>query len=611
MENIENLAKLVRYYILKSTTVAGTGHPSSSMSATDILTTLFFNGHFRADLNNPKHASNDRLIFSKGHASPLFYALYAVAGKVSEDELWGLRKFQSHLEGHPTMEFPYTEAATGSLGQGLSIGVGQALNAKLEKLDYRTYVLLGDSEMAEGSVWEAMSLASHYKLNNLVAILDVNRLGQRGETMYGHNTDIYDERAQAFGWDTIVIDGHNLQDIESALIWAKEDRVDLPRMIIAKTLKGKGVSFMENKDGWHGKAVPEADLQKALDELGQVDNSLRGEVAAPSNTQPHKRDPEEAENTVYKEGDKVATRKAYGQSIAHLVTKNKDIVVLDAETSNSTYAEFVKKTAPERFYEMYIAEQNMVGTAQGFSARGKIPFVSTFAAFFSRAYDQIRMSQYSNGNIKFVGSHVGVSIGEDGASQMGLEDIAMFRSILGSVILYPSDAVSTYKLTELASIHKGNVYIRTTRAETQVLYKESEEFKIGGSKTLKESKDDVITVIGAGITLHEALKAYEELKKDGIHIRVVDLYSVKPIDLDMLKKSAEETKGFLTVEDHHHEGGIGEAILYLLSSKLGINVPVKILSVKNMPRSGKPQELLDYEDISAKAIIEQVKKLAK
>jgi len=607
MQNLENLARLIRYYILKSTTAAGSGHPTSSMSATDIMTVLFFNNHFKAELDNPQNPNNDRLIFSKGHASPLFYALYAAAGHVTEEELMTLRQFDSRLEGHPTMRFPYTEAATGSLGQGLSVGAGEAMNAKLDKLDYKTYVLLGDSEMAEGSIWEAAQIADHYKLNNLIAIVDVNRLGQRGETMYGHHTEVYEKRFQAFGWETVVIDGHNLEEIEKAFKVCDMPK-DKPIAIIAKTLKGKGVSFIEDKDAWHGKPLSKEDLEKALAELGEVDTKLRGKVTESQKSEASTQTQITSTQTKYALGASIATRKAYGEVIAELAKDNKDIVVLDAETSNSTYAEFAKKTAPERFFEMFIAEQNMVGVAQGFSARGKIPFVSTFAAFFARAFDQIRMAQYSDGNIKFVGSHVGVSIGEDGSSQMGLEDIAIFRSLHDSVVLYPSEGTSTHKLVDLAAQHKGNVYIRTTRKEVTVLYSSEEEFVIGGSKTLKSSEKDVVTVIGAGVTLHEALSAYEELQKEGINIRVVDLYSIKPIDADMLKKAVSETKAIITVEDHHPEGGIGEAVMSELN-KIGVTIPVHVLAVRKMPRSGKPQELLEFEEISASAVVNIIKQI--
>jgi len=605
MKNLEKLAKLIRYYILVSTTEAASGHPSSSLSATDLMAVMMFGGFFRADLDNPENPNNDRLIFSKGHASPLFYSIYAAAGKVSETEMLSLRKFGSKLEGHPTMEFPFTEVPTGSLGQGLSVGVGMSLNAKLEKLDYKTFVLLGDSEMAEGSVWEAMAGASYYNLNNLVAILDVNRLGQRGETMYGHHLDIYEAKAKAFGWETIVIDGHHIEEIQSAFAKATTAK-EKPFMIIARTLKGKGVSFVEDKDGWHGKALSKDELVKALAELGEVDKSLVGEVVKPGGQRQEVRGKgEEVKFTDYPKDKLVATRKAYGNALANLVDANPNVVVLDAETSNSTYSEFVKKNHPERFFEMFIAEQNMAGAALGFSRRGKIPFVSTFAAFFSRAFDQIRMSQYAHSNIKFVGSHAGVSIGEDGASQMGLEEIAMFRTLLDGVVLYPSDAISTGKLVVESAKHQGNVYIQTTRKDTAILYNPDENFTIGGSKTLKSSTEDNITVIGAGVTLHEALAAYEELKKEGVNIRVIDLYSIKPLDAQTLKQAAKETKAIIVVEDSFPEGGIGEAVGGVVSGQC----LVVSMAVRKMPHSGKPDELLAYEEIDKTAIIKKVKEL--
>ncbi len=605
-ENLEKLAKLIRYFILTSTTEAGSGHLTSSLSATDLITGLLFGGVFKFDVDQPGHPNNDRLIFSKGHASPLFYALWASAGKVTEQELLTLRKFGSPLEGHTTIAFTYTEASTGSLGQGLSIGVGMALNAKyIDKLPYRTYVLLGDSEMAEGSLWEAIQIAAHYKLDNLAGIIDVNRLGQRGETMYGHDLAAYDKRISSFGWETIVIDGHSIAEILSA--YEKTLHVkDKPVMIIAKTVKGKGVSFIEDKNGWHGKALNREELARGLDELGEVDKSIRGEIPKPEDLKPEERMPQKAKEIFYQPDTPVATRRAYGNALERIFPQFPDMVVLDGEVSNSTYSEIFMKAYPGHFFEMYIAEQNMVGAALGFSRRGKIPFVSTFAAFFTRAFDQIRMSQYSDANIKFSGSHAGVSIGEDGSSQMGLEDIAMFRTILNSVVLYPSDAVSTEKLVEKAVNHKGIVYIRTTRKDTPILYKTDEDFHIGGSKVLRQSDNDVITVAAAGITLHEALSAYEELKKEGIFIRVIDLYSVKPVDKATLKKTGSITNAIIVVEDHFAEGGIGEAVRSALADA---DVPVHSLSVQKMPKSGKPSELLDYEEISKNAIIEKVKEI--
>ena len=610
---LEKLAKLVRYYILLSTTTAGSGHPTSSMSATELMVGLLFSGVFRANLEDPKFPNNDRLIFSKGHASPLFYSLYAAAGKVSVDELKSLRKFGSHLEGHPTLEFPFTEVPTGSLGQGLSVGVGYGMNGKyLDKLPYRTYVLLGDSEMAEGSVWEALASASFNRLDNLVAILDVNRLGQRGETMYGYNLDVYQKRLESFGWHTIVVDGHNLPEVLDAYNKALQVK-DKPTAIIAKTVKGKGVSFLEDKDDWHGKALNREEFDRALVELGEVDMDFRGAVFEPLSVIPA-HEPEsrpldtgsEPGMTKYELGQMVATRKAYGNVLVNIAESFPAIVALDGETSNSTYADSLKKTHPEKFFEMYIAEQNMVGVALGLSVRGKIPFVSTFAAFLTRAFDQIRMSQYADSNIKFIGSHAGVSIGEDGSSQMALEDLAMFRTLLGAVVLYPSDAMSTEKLVALAAAHTGNVYIRTTRKETAVIYDAGVEFPIGGSKTLESSDSDVATVIGAGVTLHEALAAYKELQGEGINVRVIDLYSIKPLDIVTLKKAAQETKRIITVEDHFAEGGLGEAVAAAI---IGESVQFKNLAVRKMPHSGKPQELLDYEEISSGAIVKSVKSL--
>ncbi len=604
--NLEQLAKLVRYFILISSTKALSGHPTSSLSATDLMTTLMFGGFFRYDLKNPDNLNNDRLIFSKGHASPLFYSLWGAAGGISEDELLTLRKFGSRLEGHPSMAFPFTEVPTGSLGQGLSVGVGMAINAKyLDKLNYKTYVLLGDSEMAEGSNWEAIEIAAYYKLNNLIGILDVNRLGQRGQTLYGHNVKEFEKRISSFGWKTIVIDGHNLLQITKAFREAQTNQ-KTPIMIIAKTIKGKGVKLWEDQDNWHGKALPPEKLEEALKEIGKVDKKLRGTFIQPKKVNVKNGQPKKIEDLRYKPGEMVATRKAYGNALVRLFPKYPNMVVLDAEVSNSTYSEFFQKAHPDKFFEMFIAEQNMVGVALGLARRGKIPLASTFAAFLTRAFDQIRMSQYAMQNIKFVGSHAGVSIGEDGASQMALEDLAMFRSLLDSVVLYPSDAVSSEKLTEEAIKKDGMVYIRTTRKETPVIYKKSDKFPIGGSKVVRSGANDQVTVIGAGVTLHEALKAYEDLKEEGILIRVIDLYSVKPIDTKTLQKAVNETRAIITVEDHYPNGGIGEAVAACLS---GSNKPIISLAVSKIPKSGKPMELLNYEGISASAIIKKVKQI--
>jgi len=604
---IEKLAALIRYYSLTATSEAGSGHPTSSLSAADLMACLLFGGSFRFDTDNPGHPNNDRLIFSKGHASPLFYAQWAAAGAIPAEELMSLRKFGSRLEGHPTRAFPLTEAATGSLGQGLSIGVGIALNAKyVDKLPYRTFVLLGDSEMSEGSQWEAIQIAAYYKLDNLIGILDVNRLGQRGETMHGHHVNAYSDRVASFGWETIVIDGHSIDEILSSYTKASAVK-DRPVMIIAKTKKGQGVSFIADRNGWHGKALSEEDLKRALGELGEVDTALRGRIARPDDMKCERRTAAAVESPSYSNDKPVATRKAYGNALKRIFPAFPDMVVLDAEVSNSTYAEIFKEAYPERFFEMFIAEQNMVGTALGFSTRLKIPFVSTFAAFLTRACDQIRMGQYSEANIKYCGSHAGVSIGEDGASQMGLEDIAMFRAIHGSVVLYPADAVSTEKLVEEMARHRGISYLRTTRAATPVIYGNSETFTIGGSRVLRSSSNDSVTVIGAGITVHEALGAYEELKKDGIYIKVIDLYSIKPLDIETLKHAAESTKALITVEDHFPEGGIGEAVRSAVAEE---RITVHSLAVNKLPKSGKPAELLDYEEISRDAIINKVRSIA-
>ncbi len=607
LDQLQKIAKMMRYHILAATTHAGSGHPTSSLSATDLMAGLFFGGFFRYDADNPDHPNNDRLIFSKGHASPLFYALWVAAGKLDGDRFDNnYRKMGSPLEGHPTVAFPYVEAATGSLGQGLSIGLGSALNAKyLDKLPYITYVLLGDSEMAEGSQWEAMELATHYKLDNLIGILDVNRLGQRGETMYGWNLEVYEHRIRAFGWETILIDGHSFPEILNA--YKQGGQVaDKPTMIIAKTVKGKGVSFVENQNGWHGKALKQDDFDKAIKELGEIDKSARGKLTPPEDRRPDRPDPAPVDELDYPADKPVATRKAYGNALKRLYPKFPDIVSLDGEVSNSTMAEYFKEKYPQRFFEMYIAEQNMVGAALGLAQRGQLPFVSTFAAFLTRAFDQIRMSRYSDPNLKFVGSHAGVSIGEDGPSQMGLEDLAMMRTILDGVVLYPCDAVSTERLVEEVAQHRGIAYIRTTRSATPILYGPEEAFPIGGCKVLRRSAQDVATVVAAGITVFEALKAHDELKENGVNIRVIDLYSVKPVDEATLQEAARETKAVITVEDHYAEGGLGEAVMGALATT---PTPIYSLAVRKKPQSGKPQELLDFEDISQKAIVARVKAL--
>jgi len=604
---LAKLGALIRHYILTATTNAGSGHPTSSLSAVELMVALLFGGRFRYDPERPHFPNNDRLIFSKGHATPLFYALWVAAGKLTGEYLEAnYRKFGSPLEGHPTVSFPYVEAATGSLGQGLSVGLGLALNARrLDKLPYRTYVLLGDSEMAEGSVWEALELAAHYQLDNLVGIVDINRLGQRGETMYGWDIQSYVNRISAFGWEAIPVDGHSLPEVLAAYDKALTVQ-GKPTMILAKTIKGKGVSFIEDQNGWHGKTLSREECDRALQELGEVDLTVRGELARPEELTPEPAGPVPLAAFDYDPKTRVATRKAYGNALARLGPVNPAIVSLDGEVSNSTMAEIFARACPERFFEMYIAEQNMADVALGLATRGKIPFASTFAAFWTRAFDQIRMAQYSEPNLKFVGSHAGVSIGWDGPSQMGLEDLAMFRTLGGSVVLYPADAVATERLVEEMVKHKGIAYMRTTREATPILYGPADQFQIGGCKVLRHSQQDRATVVSAGITLFEALAAYEALQKMGIAIRVIDLYSLKPIAAATLMDAAQRTGAVITVEDHYPEGGLGEAVLSALAQA---PVPVHSLAVTKKPKSGSPEELLNYEDISRGAIVKKVREV--
>ncbi|MBW8781389.1 MAG: transketolase [Verrucomicrobia bacterium] len=607
IEQLPALARLIRYHCLTMTTWAGSGHPTSSLSAADLMTALLFGGTFRYDLDNPGHPNNDRLIFSKGHASPLFYALWAATGRITEEELNTYRQFGSRLQGHPTSAFPYADAATGSLGQGLGIGLGMAINARrLDRLPYRTYVLLGDSEMAEGSQWESIQLAAYNKLDNLIGILDVNRLGQRGETMLGHDIAAHARRIEAFGWETIQIDGHDFPQILDA--FDRAARADRPVMIVARTVKGKGISFLEDADGWHGKALDEKQLEAALGELGPVDRNLTGAVPPPEDLRPATPDAAEAGPVAYEQGRMVATRAAYGNALRRLHPQHPQVVALDGEVSNSTGTATFAKADPQDFFEMFIAEQNMVEVATGLALRGKHPFVSTFAAFFSRAFDQIRMSQYSHASITFVGSHAGVSIGEDGPSQMGLEDIAMFRAILHATVLHPCDAVSTEKLTEAALGRAGIVYLRTLRQATPVIYGNDEVFPIGGCKILRQSEDDIATIVAAGATVHEALTAYAGLREAGLFVRVIDAYSIKPIDAATLRTAAEATGALITVEDHYPAGGLGEAVLAAVAPIRP--VIVSVLAIRQIPMSGAGDHLRDFFGISARAIMREVENLA-
>ncbi len=608
METVKNFLKQkatnLRIHSILATSEAGSGHPTTCLSAADIVSALFFHA-MRYDCSEPQHPNNDRFILSKGHAAPLLYAAYAEAGIIPTEELCTLRQIDSILEGHPTPRFAWTEVATGSLGQGLSLGLGMALNGKyLDESDYRVYVLLGDGETAEGGVWEAAALASHYKLNNLIGIVDVNALGQSQRTMYAFDVDTYCQRFEAFGWQTVGIDGHNFEEILPALAQAKAS-TDKPTMIVAKTFKGKGVSFLEDADNWHGKALAKGEeLDKALAELGPLQD-IPVQSESPTSVVV-KVDPEtECEPPDYPPDEEIATRGGYGVGLAKLGSANPNVVALDGDTKNSTYAEQFMELHPNRYFEMFIAEQNLVGAGIGLAKRGKIPFVSTFAAFLSRAYDQIRMSAISQANIKYAGSHCGVSIGEDGPSQMGLEDIAMFRAIPEAVVLYPSDAVSAERLVAEAAAHEGIVYLRTSRPKTVILYDADERFPLGGCKVVQQSSEDKVTVVAAGVTLHEALTAHETLAAEGIAIRVIDLYSIKPVDTEALIAAAAETNNILiTVEDHYPEGGLGDAVLDAVATE---DVRVHKLAVTGIPRSGKPEELLEHHGISASAIVQKVK----
>ncbi|MBA2693273.1 MAG: transketolase [Rubrobacter sp.] len=602
------LAQQLRIDSIRSSGAAGSGHPTSSMSAADLMAVLMAK-HLRYDFDAPENPANDHLIFSKGHASPLLYSMYRAAGAISDEELLSFRQFGSRFEGHPTPEIPWVDVATGSLGQGLPIGVGVALAGKrLEDASYRTWVLCGDSEMAEGSMWEAFEHAAHYNLSNLVAILDMNRLGQTRETMHGHKGEVYEGMARSFGWNAVQIDGHDVEQIDAALSATEES--EGPTFIIAKTMKGRGVSFLEDLDGLHGKPVQPDQEDAAIEELGgRADITVEIEKPDPSSTHAPKGGvTSELSLPAYDVGDSVATRKAYGEALAALGSARKDVVALDGEVSNSTHSEEFAKAHPERYFEMYIAEQQMVAAAVGMQVRGYVPFASSFAAFLSRAYDFIRMAAISRADIRLSGSHAGVSIGEDGPSQMALEDIAMMRSVHGSTVLHPCDANQTAKLVAAMADTSGISYMRTLRPGTPVVYSADEEFPIGGSKTLRSSDDDAVTIVAAGITVREALEAAETLRNEGISARVIDAYSIKPIDAEGLRNAARATNGrVVAVEDHWPEGGLGEAVLSALAGNG--NLRFEHLAVDKMPGSGKSEELLDFAGISAKHIAEAVRKM--
>src|SRR2546426_232962 len=536
---LKNIAPELRIDSIRSTSEAGSGHPTSCCSAAEIMAALFF-AEMRFDPKDPRNPDADRFVLSKGHAAPVLYAAWAESGAFDRSELLKLRRIDSDLEGHPTPRLPFVDVATGSLGQGLSVGVGMALCARLDNLDYRTYVLLGDGECAEGAVWEAASLAGIHQLNNLVAVVDVNRLGQSQPTAFEHNLDVYKRRFEAFGWRSEEIDGHDIE--ETLEVLAAVGLGAQPLVILAKTLKGAGISFLQDKEGWHGRPLSKEEAARAIAELQPSAKSGVGHpVPQPSQLPAPKNDaPAGYPPLNYKLGDSVATREAYGNALLRVGGVDLRVVAMDGDTKNSTYSEKFFKKFPERFTECYIAEQNMVGVATGFGARGKVPFASTFACFFARAFDQIRVAGISMANIKLTGSHVGVSIGEDGPSQMGLEDLALMRAIAGSVVLYPSDAVCAEKLVEQMIAHKGICYLRTSRPKTPVIYNNDEQFPIGGAKVVRESPGDKVTVVAAGVTLFEALKAADELKSAGIGITVIDAYSVKPLAKDVIKAAAQK-----------------------------------------------------------------------
>jgi len=598
---LEKIAMRLRIHSLKMTTQAGSGHPTTCLSMAELAACLFF-GEMRFDPKDPENWGNDELVLSKGHAAPILWAAYAEAGTIPLTALMGLRKLASDLEGHPTPRMPWIKAATGSLGQGLSVGAGMAAAMRLGRSPGRVFVVMGDGECAEGSVWEAANAAAYFKLKNLCAVVDINRLGQSDPTMHQRDTAAFARKFRAFGWDTDTVDGHRIEAILAAFKRAGAN--GRPTAILARTIKGKGVSFAEDKNGWHGKPLKEDELRAALEELGPMPDVDAAKFVRPPKkaARPRSAGRCDFERTAYKE--KTATRLAYGNALAALGKVHEGVVVLDGDVKNSTYADKFFEAFPRRSFQSFIAEQNMVGMGMGFAAKGYVPFMATFAAFLTRAHDQIRMAAYSLSNIKLCGSHVGVSIGEDGPSQMGLEDLAIFRPIPGCVILYPGDAFAAEACLEEAAKYKGMCYIRTTRPATPLLYSKDERFPIGGSKVVRRSESDKATVIAAGITLVEALKAHDELKKEGIGIRIVDAYSVQPLDRENILKNAAETGGrVIVVEDHFEGGGLGDAVASALAGKAAL----KHLCVRELPRSGKPDELMDRYGISARHIVAAAK----
>ena len=595
-------AEMLRIHSINMTSASASGHPTTCMSAAEIMSVLFFD-EMRYDPRHPDSFANDEFVLSKGHAAPVLYAAYAEAGTIPVAELQELRNFDSRLEGHPIPgRAPGVRVATGSLGQGLAAAIGMTLAINHDGGGQRVYVLLGDGEMAEGSVWEAMNLAPHLGVGNLCAILDMNRLGQSDPTLFQWDSAGYAAKAAAFGWDVHECDGHDVAALQAALAAARAS--GRPGFIVARTAKGKGVSFLEDNEAMHGKAVPDdqhgaalAEVEARLAAAGKPDLAAvaTAPAAAPDTPAPGPL----TLTTNYEPGEKIATRKAYGAALAKLGAADPGMFVLDADVKNSTFTDAFFGAFPERSVECYIAEQNMIGIATGLQARGKRAFAATFAAFLSRAYDQIRMAAHSHATLKLAGSHTGVSIGEDGASQMGLEDVAMLRAVLGSAVLCPADGVAAEKLTCLSANYEGVSYVRTARPDVAVIYGNDEEFPVGGSKVLRRSAADRVTLVGAGVTLHEALAAADLLAADGIAARVIDCYSIKPLDAATLRQAAAETEAIVTAEDHYAEGGLGEAVAAAVS---GAGAPVHVLAVRRTPHSGKGAELLAEQGLDAAGI---------
>ncbi|MGW6527565.1 transketolase [Streptomyces venezuelae] len=598
-EQLDSIARQLRVDSVRAAAAAGSGHPTSSMSAADLMAVLI-GRHLHYDFDRPDHPGNDRFILSKGHASPLLYAAYKAAGAVTDDELLTFREQGSRLQGHPTPRaLPWVEVATGSLGQGLPVGVGMALSGKrLDRIPFRVWVLCGDSELAEGSVWEAAEHAGYEHLDNLTTIVDVNRLGQRGPTRHEWQLSAYADRFKAFGWHVVEADGHDVDAVDRACQEAAST-VGQPTVILARTVKGKGVASVENREGLHGKPLPDADA--AVEELGGV-HDVRVEMRRPAAARAmHAVRSGHLELPRHALGDAVATRTAYGQALAALGTARGDVVALDGEVGDSTRIEYFAKEHPDRFFECYIAEQQLVAAAVGLAARGWVPYASTFAAFLTRAHDFVRMAAVSGADINLVGSHAGVAIGEDGPSQMGLEDLALFRAVHGSTVLYPCDAHQTGRLVAAMAGLDGISYLRTSRGDTPVIYGPDEEFPVGGSKVLRSGDADRLTVVAAGVTVHEALAAAEALDREGIAVRVVDLYSVKPVDARTLREAAERTGCLMTVEDHREQGGLGDAVLDAFTD--GRPVPRLVrLAVRSMPGSASPEEQLRAAGIDAESI---------